>query len=287
MKALRQIAKLLQNNVTTWTNLEFECDLLTIKLSNADPVLVKVSKSQKAQGCVNNKPVGSILSLNDIVSTSYRIRSKLIHNEPENISKQPQDMTWPALQACSYQQSINAVKPLQNQLNHPQQRQQQIQSPTKSLPRLISRNRSHKQLETNNKTGILLKQVDSLFKQMKTSQENHLGSITQPDKFDKISPAVLSLRKEQELTEYNPFSDTELILGMYKSNESRGTVDTVCCMVNDMVTACCKLEEKHKQSMLEKSVITLSSGPINLGQKTNIIGKHFLFFTCHFTVIQK
>ncbi len=299
MQILKRIAKMLQTN-TNWSHLEFDCETLSVKLTNPQlgPVLVKVYKRKFEDGENRN-----ILSLNDLVTSSLKIRSKLIDNniKAENTS------------VNTFNPNSNCEETSNNQSAYQQQYYSKFSSlgyqntqpgVPRPLPRLIIRKRSNKpaeQFQQTNKTGAFLKHVDSLFQKIKSEQtikysaltnfEHPIGAIKTSDTYDTISRSVLNLRVfsidatqlgkcNQESTSllfrdeikyfsscqpecadnsikypfYNPFGDSDLILGMYKEQGSRVLVDTVCDMVNDMITACCKLEEKLNDEKINSLV---------------------------------
>jgi hypothetical protein len=140
-----------------------------------------------------------------------------------------------------------------------------------------------------NKTGLMLKQVDSLFEKIKTSPtldkttatllasilpKNDKSKKQTQDCFESISPSLLGYRparvkfspsnalissenlyddeikhlsalsqktKQAELDYpfYQPFKDEKLITDLYKSQNSRDLVDSVCHVVNDMINVVC------------------------------------------------
>lgn len=293
MQVLKKIAKMLQHMApsTHWSNLDFEYEALSIKLVNAQPILVKVYKNRKlSQHTAEDGENRSILSLNDLVSTSLKIRSKLYSDQEETNLK----VNSEALHSNQQQQYYSKFENLQ--LN--------TKPGSRPLPRLIIRKRTSKpidQTQQTNKTGVLLKQVDTLFQQMKSNGTFPTIASKRVDTYDTISKSVLNMRlhsvnasqlvkrdhddllfrdevtffskhianKETSLIEYpfyNPFSDNDLVLGMYKEHGSRTLVDTVCDMVNDMITACCKLEEK-----LGDEKMSQTARPISQFVKPNII----------------
>ena len=172
----------------------------------------------------------------------------------------------------------------------------------KILPRILCTNRRkrrdgnfnkvktlsiQKQNSVLNKTGLMLKQVDSLFEKIKTSPTldkttaSLLASILpkndkskKKDCFESISPCLLGYRParikfspsnalmsnenlyddeikhfseisqktkqaELEYPFYQPFKDEKLITDLYKSQNSRDLVDSVCHVVNDMINVVC------------------------------------------------
>lgn len=294
MQVLKKIAKMLQQMApsTHWSNLDFEYETLSIKLVNAQPILVKVYKKRKLSQhtAAEDGENRNILSLNDLVSTSLKIRSKLYSDKEETNSKTNSE----ALHSNQQQQYYSKFENLH--LN--------TKPGSRPLPRLIIRKRTSKpidQTKQTNKTGVLLKQVDTLFQQMKSNGTFPTIASKRVDTYDTISKTVLNMRlnsvnasqlvkrdhddllfrdeitflskqianKETSQVEYpfyNPFSDKDLVLGMYKEHESRTLVDTVCDMVNDMITACCKLEEKLIDEKMNQP-----ARPISQFVKPNII----------------
>ena len=284
MRVLRRVAKLLQSPAK-WIDNEFEIDNLLIRVANARPaaallasnqtvavrvfILNKVKKAEQVPSPISANVIDverqkNILSLNDLVKSSIKIRSKLINNsETEELSKESRS-------GFVIKNTLNTSLVEEEDKSMQSLNKNQVKPSTfignKSLPRLLCRNRSNKQLEAN-KTAIVLKQFDSLF----------ASKLVAADKFDQISTSLVHCRPDRipgslmscqisgrfyrdeieycnrrgivdaPYPFYNPFCDSELILGLYGAHQSRSLVDQVGESVNELVNKVCSSIEQNNR----------------------------------------
>jgi len=275
MQALRSIANVVQCSAKTWRSIDFKCDTLSIKLTNSSPLTVRVDDNMNSKMPVSRLGITS----SELVSASQKLRAEL-----QKQQQQPRHFS-------AHKNSTNNEN-IQMQRNLASNPREFV---NKSLPRLISRKRSRKPAGelSPNKTGLLLKQVDSLLEKVKSGGS---ASASEIDTSTAITSSTLNLRSmnvafqdEIDYLEkhrlsgdsypfYTPFRDTELILSMYDSAGSRDLVDTVCGVVNDMITACVTLHEKNslvKKREVEKLTILKLKSPVNGStyvMKPNVLG---------------
>jgi len=259
MQALRNVAHIVQSSAKTWRAIDFKCETLAIKLTNSNPIIVRVEDNQ-----INISISSGQITSSELVSASQKLRTEL-----DNQQRYPQHKLAIARNSLVNNENIQ----LQNHMR--QDLKNSMTFVIKSLPRLISRNRSQKSLGqySPNKTGLLLKQVDSLFEKVKSDNSANVSDI----ETNSISISIQDLRsmnvplfkdeldyfeKKPPLNNkypfYNPFSDIELVESICETVQSRDLVENVCSVLNNMISACVTLYEKNvllKKKEVEKLTI--------------------------------
>ena len=308
MRVLRRVAKLLQSPAK-WIDNEFELDNLLIRVANTRPsstplasnqtvavrvfILNKVKKTEPlpppsptTANVIDVERQKNILSLNDLVKSSIKIRSKLINNsETEELAKT--NTLNGSFVEEGEDKSVKSVSQYQAKPST-------VVCSNKSLPRLLCRNRSNKQLEAN-KTAVVLKQFDSLF----------ASRLAAADKLDQISSSLVHCRPGRLYRDeieycskrgsadaaypfYNPFVDSELILGLYGRHQCRSLVDQVAESINELVNKVSSTIEQnnrlHSTANDNIEIINLADSDDSLqelnksSQSKNLQGKSYFIY---------